>query len=211
MGDSGGRSGGCRSGPHGARGCSRPTVEARSWAVPSGNARQGCFGWGHLLRSASAPHVRRRRRVGIRAEWVLEHLGIAAGLLQPLRPDRLPVVADMHDAVPMAVACLEAKKEDEANARVVPEPREQLPRGRLRPRLRRPGVLARERPACLPPRVLTVRSRPADPSPVRVRPAGTCDSSRRTPSSACTPASPRRCSCPPPPVTTRPPRDGTRW
>jgi len=60
--------------------------------------------------------------MGIRASWVLEHLGIGAGLLQPLRPDRSPVVADMHDAVPMAVACLEAKKEHGANARVVPEP-----------------------------------------------------------------------------------------
>ena len=139
-----------------------------------------------------------------------------------LRSDGFHVVPDMRDAVPIPVACRKTR----TKGRQGPCPRLSRPwrtapdagaceighpRGRPRPRLRRSGVIPRECPADGPPRVLTVRSRPADPSPARVRPAGTCDSSRRTPSSACTPASPRRCSCRPPPVTARRPRDGTRW
>lgn len=138
-----------------------------------------------------------------------------------LRSDDFHVVPDTRDAVPIPEACLKTRREDRALARVFPDRCERHPT-RAPARF---GTLAVGRalacggPACSqgnarptgPPRVLTVPSKPADPSPARVRPAGTCDSSRRTPSSACTPASPRRCSCRPPPVTARRPRDGTRW
>lgn len=189
----------------------------------SGNARRSSCVSGHVRRSrriaprpspgaggpacGRGPGPRRRRRRDLRTAF-----GPTAFMscLTCGMPCRYPSRAAKPE-----------RREDRALARVFPDRGERHPTRAPA----RSGTLAVGRalacggPACSqgnarptgPPRVLTVPSKPADPSPARVRPAGTCDSSRRTPSSACTPASPRRCSCRPPPVTARRPRDGTRW